>query len=228
MEMNTIEAIYARKSMRAFIPEKTVDEAVVRELVEIAGRAPSWSSSQPWEVYVVTGKKLETLKSLWRQEMAAGMPANFNRSDIPGPGYDDWKDMPKCVQNMVRWKENRVEVTGLSNDEHGQLIGQGIANFFDAPACVYLCLHKSLSYYSYYDLGAFGQTFMLAATAKGLHTLPAYGPALFADIAHKEIGIPDNLNIVLGIYIGHANLDHIMNKPNAEHMTPDQYLTIVS
>jgi nitroreductase len=226
--MNVMDAIYQRKSIRAFQPGKAIDEATIRELMTAAGRAPSWSSSQPWEAFVVTGDKLDKLRGIWKREMAAGLPANFNRSDIPGPGYDDWKDAPKCVQNMVRWKENRLEVTGLSNDEHSALIAQGIGSFFDASVCVYLCLNKGLSVYSYYDLGAFGQTLMLAATEKGIASLPAYGPAFFGDIAHKELGIPEHLNILLGIYLGYPAAGSIMDKPNSEHMELSQYMTIIS
>ena len=101
-------------------------------------------------------------------------------------------------------------------------------NHFDAPTCVCLCMNKSLSSYSFYDLGAFGQTLMLAATEKGIDTMPAYNPVIFGDLLHKELGIPENTNIVLGIYLGYRNPDHIVDKPYAKQMNIDQYLHILS
>src|SRR6187431_2408452 len=49
------EAIRSRKSVRAFLPDM-VDEATLREILEIAARAPSGTNMQPWKVYVLTGQ----------------------------------------------------------------------------------------------------------------------------------------------------------------------------
>jgi nitroreductase len=58
--MNVSEAIYSRQSVRAF-SDQTVDLATVREILELAGRAPSGSNLQPWKVHVVTGDAREAL-----------------------------------------------------------------------------------------------------------------------------------------------------------------------
>ena len=49
------EAIMSRRSVRAFLPD-TVDEATIRDILEIAARAPSGTNMQPWKVYVTTGE----------------------------------------------------------------------------------------------------------------------------------------------------------------------------
>lgn len=226
--MNIKEGIYTRKSIRAFLPERQIEEETIRELIEIAGHTPSWSSSQPWEVYVVTGDKMKELKTAWKAETLKGIPANFDRSDIPGPGYNDWKDAPLCVENMTSWKDNRLEGMGVTNEEYSQILTGLFTNHFDAPTCVYLCLNKSLTPYSYYDLGAFGQTLMLAATEKGIDTFAAYSPVMFGDLLHKELGIPENTNIVLGIYMGYRDMDNNVNNPDAKQMNVDKYLKIIS
>ena len=48
------EAILTRHSMRAFRPDPVSDETV-RELLELASRAPSGTNTQPWKVHVVRG-----------------------------------------------------------------------------------------------------------------------------------------------------------------------------
>ncbi len=226
--MNIKEGIYTRKSIRAFLPERQIQEETIRDLVEIAGHAPSWSSSQPWEVYVATGEKMKQLKIALKEEMLKGIPKNFDRSDIPGPGYDDWKNTPLCVENMTRWKENTLEGMGISKEEYNELISGLFMNYYDAPTCVYLCLNKNLTTYSYYDLGAFGQTLMLAAAEKGIDTLAAYSSVMFGDLLHKELGIPESTNIVLGIYMGYRDPENNINKPGVRHMNVDQYLKIIS
>ena len=50
-------AITSRRSIRAFLPTP-VPEATVREILEVASRAPSGTNTQPWKVLrarLVTG-----------------------------------------------------------------------------------------------------------------------------------------------------------------------------
>ena len=49
-------AIGSRFSARAFL-DKPVDKAVLMEVLELAGRAPSGTNTQPWKVYVLQGAK---------------------------------------------------------------------------------------------------------------------------------------------------------------------------
>src|SRR5215216_2967378 len=49
------EAIRSRKSVRAFLPDM-VDETTIRDILELAARAPSGTNMQPWKVYVTSGE----------------------------------------------------------------------------------------------------------------------------------------------------------------------------
>ncbi|MCR1890093.1 hypothetical protein NSA16_02765 [Ligilactobacillus murinus] len=44
---------------------------------------------------------------------------------------------------------------------------------FNTPALIYLTLPKNTSEWSIYDLGAFGQTLMLAAADRKVDSMPA-------------------------------------------------------
>ena len=59
--MDLLEAIDARKSIRAFKPEP-VSEDVLNEVLRTATRAPSSVNSQPWEFFIVKGEALQALK----------------------------------------------------------------------------------------------------------------------------------------------------------------------
>lgn len=157
--MNVKEAINTRKATRAMLPD-SISDTTIRELIETAGRTPSWANSQPWEVYIVTGEKLESLKMRWKKECAHGMPPA--RPDVPAPSCEGWKVSPKIVENMTRWKEHRLHEMNISSEQHDKDIMDSTLIFFGAPVCVYLGLHKSLSPYSFYDVGAYSQTLMLA------------------------------------------------------------------
>ena len=47
-------AITSRRSIRAFLPTP-IPEATVREILDVASRAPSGTNTQPWKVHVLTG-----------------------------------------------------------------------------------------------------------------------------------------------------------------------------
>ena len=68
--MDIFDAVSSRYSCRAFLP-KAVPEAVVRDIVERAARAPSAGNMQPWRVYALAGKRVEALKAHLRPRMAS-------------------------------------------------------------------------------------------------------------------------------------------------------------
>src|SRR5271154_6422758 len=54
------EAIRSRRSVRAFLP-KPVPRQTVETILDIARNAPNGSNIQPWQVFVVHGKKRDAL-----------------------------------------------------------------------------------------------------------------------------------------------------------------------
>jgi nitroreductase len=61
--MDVREAVASRYSCRAFLPT-LVPEAIVREIVELAARAPSGGNLQAWRIYAIAGERVEVLKKL--------------------------------------------------------------------------------------------------------------------------------------------------------------------
>src|SRR5918994_1708282 len=49
------EAIVSRRSVRAFLPEQ-IDDVTIRDILDVAARAPSGTNMQPWRVYVTKGE----------------------------------------------------------------------------------------------------------------------------------------------------------------------------
>ncbi len=68
------EAITSRRSIRAFLPDPVPREMITR-ILEVAGRTPSGSNIQPWNVDVVLGEALDQLTTAISDRFDAGMPA---------------------------------------------------------------------------------------------------------------------------------------------------------
>src|SRR5665213_1721377 len=69
--MTVTEAVERRISVRAVRPDP-VSGDVVREILQIASRAPSGGNLQPWRVHALSGEPLAELKTLAAAKMAAG------------------------------------------------------------------------------------------------------------------------------------------------------------
>ena len=67
------EVINGRRSIRGFKPDH-VPKAVIREVLELAMRAPSSLNTQPWNFYVVAGPVLDAIRKGNTERNLAGVP----------------------------------------------------------------------------------------------------------------------------------------------------------
>ena len=61
------DAIITRKSVRSFTKKK-VSNKIIKNILEVASRAPSGTNTQPWNVHVLTGKKLNDFTAVSKKE----------------------------------------------------------------------------------------------------------------------------------------------------------------
>lgn len=204
--MDVIEALQSRHCTRAFKPDP-IEKSLLLKVLESANQSPSYANSQPWEIFVAAGETMQKLRKTFVEKFRAGDPTH---TDIP----------------MIKvWPEPYKTFIGTTGADHLKHLGiaredkpkraenlEKNLNCFGAPAVIYLCLHKELSSWSFYDLGLYSQSLMLAAQHYGLNTMPAAMMAVYPELIREALTIPDNLNIVLGIAIGYAKLDDLNNQ----------------
>lgn len=198
--MNVIEALNARHSTRAFL-STPVEKEKLLAVLEAAARTPSWANSQPWEVFVATGGTLERIRKAYKE--------NYEQKATPAPETPrppQWTEAAKRRQQQLH--PDMVRDGGKDADQFGAL-NQAM---FHAPAVVYLCMDKLLSEWSLYDLGAYSQSLMLAAVEQGLGAIQAITLMLFPEVLRRELKIPDNLKLTIGIAIGYIDKGHGINK----------------
>ena len=61
MAMDFDEVVQGRRSIRGFA-DKPVPQGVIREVIELAMRAPSSFNNQCWNFHVVTGEPLDAIR----------------------------------------------------------------------------------------------------------------------------------------------------------------------
>ena len=97
--MDIVEAINQRKSIRAFKSDP-VPMGILKEIMELALRAPSWGNTQPWEFAIVTGEKLEEIRQAFAEKAAA---AEKDNPDIPRP-----REFPQPYDTRYRALGRRI------------------------------------------------------------------------------------------------------------------------
>jgi nitroreductase len=206
-------AIGSRFSTRAFL-DRPVDRAVLMEVLELAGRAPSGTNTQPWKVYVLQGAQRAKLV---RQVCAAhdALAANPALAAEYGEAYDYYPE--KWVSPYIdRRREcgfGLYGVLGIGKGDKARMHEQHQRNFrfFDAPVGLMFTIDKVMGRGSLLDYGMFLQTLMIAARSRGLHTCPQAAWNGFARIILPLVGAGENEMLVCGMSLGYADESALVN-----------------
>ena len=70
---------------------------------------------------------------------------------------------------------------------------------------VYLCLDRSLTPWSIFDVGLMAQSIMLAAQDRGVDSAVAVNLVVYPDLVRAELAIAEELLLLIGIALGYAD-----------------------
>ena len=206
-------AITSRHSVRAFL-DQAVDKQTIKEILNVACRAPSGTNTQPWKVYVVTGKK--------RQEMiervCAAQIELFTQPELAKQYQESFAYYPETwISPFIdRRRENGWGLYGLLGIQKGEkekMAAQQLRNYqlFDAPVALYFTVNKAMGIGSKMDISMMIQNVMVAAKARGLDTCPQAAWNHFHSIVLDILDAPDDEELVCTVALGYADPNHIIN-----------------
>lgn len=197
--MTVTEALLARRSIRAF-KKQPVEREKLLAVLKAALRTPSWANTQPWQIVVAEGEALERVRAGYAQCYKDGVKAS---PEIARP--EEWPEA--CKKRTQGLYPGMLRDCGDAANQFGELNQR----LFDAPCVLYLCMDKILGHWSLYDLGAFSQSVMLAAAEQGLGTIPAITLVNYPEVLRRELPIPENAKIAIGIAIGYTDTENPIN-----------------
>ena len=67
------DVVLGRRSIRGY-QNKPVPKSLIKEVIEMAMRAPSSLNTQPWNFYVVAGEPLDKIRAGNTERNLAGVP----------------------------------------------------------------------------------------------------------------------------------------------------------
>jgi nitroreductase len=205
--MDVFEAIETRKSIRAFT-EQPVPKETIEKILEIAQRAPSGINTQPWHVYVCTGRVRQAITDDVLALAAAGKAGKYEDHDY----YPSvWNELHRDRRRAVGWA--LYGLLGIEKGDREASAKQGARNFefFDAPVGLFITIDAYLGRGNWADAGMYLQTLMLAAHGMGLHTCPQAAWIIFQEPVFRHLSIPEDQVLVSGMCLGYADGEAIEN-----------------
>ncbi len=199
--MEFSEAVRARHSYRGFLP-KQIDEQTLRELFELANKAPSNCNVQPWHVHVLSGDACDRMRE--KMMAAASAEAPFN-PDFPWEGKfsGDYKERQICSA-LGLWEHQ-----GVTRDNPEKRAWSWMRNFqfFDAPHIAFIFVTDEFPELVRLagDVGMYSQTLMLAMTDAGIGSCPQTSVSCYPDLVREELGVDSHYKLMMGLSFGYID-----------------------
>jgi nitroreductase len=218
--LNVLEALHARRSVRAFRPDP-IPRALVEDILRDAVRAPSGTNIQPWKVHIVTGEIRHRLVAEVLRHSETNPPDT--RAEFPRAG----KRKEPYVSRMRTLGKRMYGLIGVPKGDEAANRAQWARNykFFDAPVGLIFTIDKDLDCMSFLDTGMFMQSIMLAAKAHGLDTCAQGAWNNYWTVTRRILGVPDGEYIVAGIALGYADAAAPVNALVSEREPLDAFAT---
>ncbi|MBU1207439.1 MAG: nitroreductase [Proteobacteria bacterium] len=215
--MEILKAIKTRQSIRAF-KANPINQDVMKKILQAVSNSPSYTNTQPWEVFVVSGKKKKELGQKLLELARAKAPTH---PALPTP-----KGWPPALEERSREHgARRLSTLGVArSDEEGrEKLRLMNFEFYGAPCAVFLFIDGSLGEWSIFDMGLFAQNLILAAHSLGVESCLQASVTNYAPEIKKFLGIAESKKLVICIALGYPDEKAKLNTYRSLKQKPDEF-----
>ena len=202
------EVINGRRSTRGFL-DKPVSVEVLKEVIELAVRAPSSMNTQPWHFHIVTGEVLDNIRRENTKRNVEGVPQS---REIKSPlGYQG-----KHRERQVEIAIQLFQEMGIERDDAEGRQDWVLRGFrqFDAPVAIIVTFDEELKEddISKFDCGAAVNGLVNAGWSKGLGAVINSQGIMQSPVVREYAKIPDNQIIMICVAMGYPDEEFPANK----------------
>jgi nitroreductase len=219
------QAIVRRRSVRAFL-DTPVDLLMVKEILEVASRAPSGTNTQPWRVYVLTGDA--------KTRLSDEIVDAFLNPEKAAQHHEEYDYYPKEWIEPFIGRRRKVGfdlygLLGLAKDDKAGMQQQHARNFrfFDAPVGLIFTIDRVMGRGSMLDYGMFMENIMISAVGHGLATCPQAAFNQFHKIIARHLALPENEAVVCGMALGYEDKRAIVNTLKTTRVPVDEFVRFI-
>ena len=216
--MNYDDVVKSRRSIRGYL-DKPVPKELIREILEIAMRAPTSMNSQPWNFYVVAGEVLDRIRKGNVERNVAGVPDSREfRMGPPYAGVHRDRQVEIAVQLF--------QAMGIERGDKEKRMDWVLRGFrqFDAPVCVIVTYDRELSGSddTPFDCGAVTTALVNAAWSRGLGCVINSQGIMQSPVVREHAGIPDDQVIMKAVAMGWPDESFPANAVVSERKSVDE------
>lgn len=215
------DVIQQRRSIRGYL-NKPVPKALVREVLELAMRAPTSYNTQPWNFYVVSGDVLERIRAGNVARTLAGVPDS--REFRTGPDYAG-----PHRERQIGVAKQLFAAMGIERENKAKRHEWVLRGFrqFDAPVSIVVTYDRSIegSDVAPFDCGGVVNSIVNVAWARGLGCVINSQGIMQSPVVRAEAGIPDDQMIQTCIAMGWPDESFPANAVVSQRKSVDEAAT---
>ena len=221
--MRVSEAIIGRQSIRAFLADRPVSDEQIELLLNVAGRAPSGSNIQPWQVYVVRGERKACITEVCSNRFLSGDEGAYEYHYYP----KNWRE--PYIGRRRQTGFGLYGLLGVDRKDTASVQNYRVQNyqFFGAPVGLFFTIDRDMEQGSWLDYGMFLQSFMLAAREAGLESCAQAAFCPYHDSVMPILDAPEEQMLVCGMSLGYADPDALVNTYRTGRLEARDYMTVL-
>lgn len=192
------DVVLGRRSIRGFTSQP-VPKELIREVLELAMRAPSSLNTQPWNFYVVTGEPLDRIRAGNTERNLAGVPDSREFRDHGG--YEG-----AHRERQIEIAKQLFGAMGIERHDQEARMDWVLRGFrqFDAPVSIVVTYDRSIhgGDIAPFDCGAVTNALVNAAWSRGLGCVINSQGIMQSPVVREYAGIADDQVIMICVAMG--------------------------
>ncbi|HZZ88060.1 MAG TPA: nitroreductase [Caulobacteraceae bacterium] len=217
------QVVLGRRSARGF-KRQPVPKALIREVVEIAMRAPSSLNTQPWNFYVVAGEPLDRIRAGNTERNLAGVPSSREFR-----GHGEYTGAHR--ERQIGIAKQLFAVMGIERHDQAARQDWVLRGFrqFDAPVSVVVTYDRSIhgGDIAPFDCGAVTNALVNAAWSRGLGSVINSQGIMQSPVVREHAGIPDDQVIMICVAMGFPDDSFPANAVVSQRKSVDEAVVFV-
>jgi nitroreductase len=217
------EVVLGRRSARGF-KRQPVPKALIREVVEIAMRAPSSLNTQPWNFYVVAGAPLDRIRAGNTERNLAGVPSSREFR-----GHGEYAGVHR--ERQIGIAKQLFAVMGIERHDQAARQDWVLRGFrqFDAPVSIVVTYDRAIhgGDIAPFDCGAVTNALVNAAWSRGLGSVINSQGIMQSPVVREHAGISDDQVIMICVAMGFPDDSFPANAVVSQRKSVDEAVVFV-
>jgi nitroreductase len=179
-----------------------VPKELVKEVIEIAMRAPSSFNTQPWSFYVVSGEPLDRIRAGNTERILAGVPES---REFRSHGKYEGVHRDRQIE-VAKQLFGAMGIDRHDTEKRQDWVLRGFRQF-DAPVSIVVTYDRSIfgGDYGPFDCGGVANALVNAAWSRGLGCVINSQGIMQSPVVREHARIPDDQVIMTCVAMGYPD-----------------------